>query len=171
MIYVFTSAAWNYLPKAQILSRSVRKFIPSAKIVLALPDVLTDDVDVRKYDFDEVLPVTSELCPNENLNAWIFSHDIVELATAIKPFVLCRLLERPDCDAVLYFDPDIELFSSIDDLTDEFKAASILLTPHITNPEDKEENVIDFELCPLQHGVFNFGFVGVKNSALQAFLL
>lgn len=164
MLYVFTSAAWNYLPKAQILANSVRKYLPEGKMILALPDLLTDDVDIKKYNFDEVIPLNKDLCPIANLNAWIFSHTIVELATAIKPYVLKQLLNRPDCDAVLYFDPDVELFSRLDDLLENFRDASILLTPHITSPEKKEENVINYELCPLQFGVYNFGFVGVKNT-------
>lgn len=164
MLYVYTSAAWNYLPKAQILADSVRKYLPGSQIVLALPDVLTDEVDIKKYNFDEVIPLDADLCPIENLNAWIFSHTIVELATAIKPYVLKKLLARPDCEAVLYFDPDVELFSELEDLLKNFEDASILLTPHITSPEKKEENVINYELCPLQYGVYNFGFVGVKNS-------
>lgn len=166
MIYIFTSAAWNYLPKAQILAKSVRKYLPDSRMILALPDKMTDDVDARRYDFDEVIPVSRELCSVENFNAWVFSHDIVELATAIKPFVLCELLERPDCEAVLYFDPDVELFSPLPDLLEKFKTRSILLTPHQALPESDEANVIGIELCSLQHGVYNFGFFGVKNSPI-----
>jgi len=77
---------------------------------------------------DEVLPIETMEIPN--WKAWAFTHSIVELATAIKPIVLKSLLGRSDCQAVLYFDPDMVLFSRLDDLIMRLKVADILLTPH-----------------------------------------
>lgn len=164
MTYVFTSAAWNYLPKAQLLARSVKKYIPGAKMVLGLPDKMTADVDYRKYDFDEVIPVSEKLIARPHYKGWVYSHAIVELATAIKPYILCELLTRSDCEAVLYFDPDIVLFSDLEDMLSEFKENSILLCPHVTIPEREYQSIIDNELGSLKYGVYNFGYVGVKNS-------
>lgn len=168
MIYVFTSAAWNYLPKAHLLAQSVKKHIPGAKMILGLPDKMTDDVDYGKYDFDEVIPISENLitglfkCPYEG---WVYSHTIVELATAIKPFILCELLSRKDCEYVLYYDPDIVLFSDMNDMLAQFANNSILMCPHVTIPETDYQSIIDNELGSLKYGVFNFGYVGVKNDA------
>ena len=164
MIYVFTSAAWNYLPKSHLLAKSVKKYLPDSRMILGLPDKMTDDVDYRKYDFDEIIPLSEDLINLPNHTGWIYSHTIVELATAIKPFILCQLLTRKDCEAVLYFDPDIMLFSPMDDMLAEFKNSSILLCPHVTQPEVNYQSIIDNELGSLKYGVFNFGYVGVKNS-------
>lgn len=165
MIYVFTSAAWNYLPKSQMLAKSVKEFIPSSRMVLALPDRMTEDVDVGRYGFDEVIPLTESLVDRPCYDGWVFSHSIVELATAIKPYVLCELLKRADCEAVIYFDPDIVLFSRLDDLLSEFEGNSILLCPHVTKPEVNYQSILDNEIGGLLNGVYNFGFVGVKNSS------
>lgn len=164
MIYVFTSAAWNYLPKSQMLAKSVKKHLPGSTMVLGLPDRMADDVDYRRYDFDEVIPLSEELIGLPNYTGWVYSHTIVELATAIKPFILCQLLKRNDCEAVIYFDPDIMLFSGMDDMLAEFKRASILLCPHATIPETNYQSIVDNELGSLKYGVFNFGYVGVKNT-------
>ena len=164
MIYVYTSSAWNYLPKAQLLAHSVKKYIPQATMILGLSDRLTEGVDYKKYGFDEIIPMTEKLCPVPNYTGWVFSHPIVELSTAIKPFILCELLERPDCEAVLYFDPDMVLFSPMDDMLKEFENNSILLTPHVTIPEKNYQSIIDNELGALKWGVYNFGYYGIKNS-------
>ena len=164
MIYVYTSSAWNYLPKAQLLAHSVKKHIPQATMILGLADRFVEDLDYKKYGFDEIIPLSEELCPVPNYLGWVFSHPIVELSTAIKPFILCRLLERPDCEAVLYFDPDMVLFSPMDDMLKEFENASILMTPHVTIPETGYQAIIDNELGALKWGVYNFGYYGIKNS-------
>ena len=165
MIYIYTSSAFNYLSKVKILAESIKRFLPDSRIVLALADKIQYNIDFNEYCIDEVMPVTDFQDEFESLDAWVFQHTIVELATAIKPLVLERLLDRDDCDAVLYFDPDIVLFSEIDDLLEKFQADSILLTPHQTTPECDIQHIIDNEICSLKHGVFNFGFYGVKKSA------
>jgi hypothetical protein len=39
-----------------------------------------------------------------------------------------------------------------------------LLTPHQAVPETTLESIIDNEICSLKHGIYNLGFLGVKNS-------
>ena len=111
MIYVYTSSAFNYLPKVKLLTESVRKFLPAVTMVLALADEIQYNVDFKDYNIDEVIPIHNLRGEFDKLESWIFQHSIVELATAFKPFVLERLLSRDDCEAVLYFDPDIVLNS------------------------------------------------------------
>jgi hypothetical protein len=38
----------------------------------------------------------------------------------------------------------------------------VVLTPHLTSPENTIEGVMDNEISCLKHGVYNLGFVGVK---------
>lgn len=164
MIYVFTSATLNYLPKVKMMAHSVRKYLPESKIVLAMADAVAADVDFSVYGIDEIIPISEKLCQVPNYNGWVFSHNVIELSTAIKPFVLVKLLEREDCEAVLYFDPDIVIFSKLDDLCANFADYSILLTPHLTIPETKIEQIVDNDLCVLRNGAYNLGFCGVKRS-------
>lgn len=163
MIYAFTSAAANYVPKLRLLCESIRQYHPGFRIVLALADRKPGWLQsIDSEPFDEILEV--ENLPIEAVKGWIFKHALVELATGIKPFVIQALLERDDCDAVIYFDPDIVLFSSLDDLVKELFSANIVLTPHQTSPETDYEAIIDNEICSLKHGIFNLGFIGVRKT-------
>lgn len=158
-LHVFTSSAVNYLPKVRTLFQSVRRFHPEARLYWVLADERPAWLSVDQEPFDEVLEMAQLGIPH--WRGWAFSHDIVELSTAVKPFALEYLLAREDCAAVLYFDPDMVLFSRVDDLLDRLGTANILLTPHQTRPETDREAVLDNEVCSLKHGIFNLGFIGV----------
>lgn len=160
MIYVFTSAALNYLPKARLCLGSLRRFHPEFRLCYALADRLPPGVRIEEDCVDEVIPVES--LPEIGAPGWIFQHSIVELSTGIKGAVLQRLLARDDCEAVLYFDPDIVLFSRLDDLVERLLASEIVLTPHQAKPEATRQRIVDNEICSLRYGIFNLGFLGVR---------
>lgn len=157
---VFTSAALNYIPKVRMLFQSLRNLHPEIELHLALSDNLPESLDLSSELFDEIHPIGCLDIPQ--WKAWAFSHNIVELSTAIKPFLLEKLLRRPNCARVLYFDPDMVLFSRVDDLLAALNEANIILTPHQTEPETRLSAIIDNEICSLKHGVYNLGFIGVR---------
>ena len=160
--HVYTSVAANYLPKARVLAQSVKKHHPDFKFHVVLCDALPGWFAIEREPFDSVITLDDFALPHPE--QWIFKHTLVELSTAVKGFALEKLLALPDCAEVLYFDPDIVVLSSLKRLLDEFAHASILLTPHITQPEDTIEAILDNEFSVLQHGIYNLGFAGVKNS-------
>ncbi len=158
-IGVFTSAAANYLPKVRALFESLRRLRPDWRLHLALADAAPPAAVMAAAPLDELHLIEDLGIPD--WRAWAFSHSLVELATAIKPFALRRLLARGDYDAVLYLDPDIVAFSPLQAVVDAFQGADILLTPHQARPEPTVAGVIANEICTLQHGVYNLGFIGV----------
>lgn len=158
----YTSAAVNYLPKVRKLCASIRKHHPEFEIVLALADERTDAVDFAAEPIDRIIALDD--LPIADRRRWTYFHTIVELATAIKPYVLRKLLAEPDVDRVIYFDPDMVLFSRLDDLLGSLDAANIVLTPHLTHPETTLEAVRDNEISALKHGVYNLGFLGVRST-------
>jgi len=159
-IHVFTSAALNYIPKARVLFESVRQHHPDWMLHLALADELRGEIDLSKEPFDNLIKLDSLEIPE--YRAWAFTHRIVELATAIKPFALRKLLEREDCEAVIYLDPDIVVFSPLTDILSALGQTNILLVPHQTDPETSLSAVIDNEIGSLKHGIYNLGFLGVS---------
>ncbi len=163
MIRVYTSANNFYMPKARTLAASLKEIHPEYQFTLILSDALPSGFDLADEPFDEVL--TIEELGIENLNSWMFEHNVVELCTAVKGTALRLLLERPDTEAVFYLDPDIMVLNSFDGLEKMFDEHDILLTPHLLHPEDEKWLIHGNEIVStLAHGVFNLGFIGVKNS-------
>ena len=162
-LHVFTSAAVNYLPKVRTLCQSVRRHHPEAVIHLALADERPAWLTVEGEPFDDVIEISALGIPN--WRPWTFKHNIVELSTAIKPFVFKHLFRRADCERALYFDPDMVLFSRVDDILHTLDGTNIALTPHQTTPEESYEAIVDNEIGSLKWGVFNLGFIGVRNTA------
>jgi len=158
-IHVFTCAAANYIPKVRMLFESLRQFHPEWRLHLALADDLTEDLDLTQQPFDEICTVSELGIPD--WRGWAFCHDIVELSTAIKPFMLARLLRLPGCKKVVYLDPDTVAFSRLDDILEALDESNIVLTPHQTRPEETLAAVIDNEICSLKHGIYNLGFIAV----------
>lgn len=161
-LHIFTCAAVNYLPKVRLLCQSIRKQHPEALIHLALADERPSWLKAEDEPFDTIIEIAELAIPN--WRAWTFMHSIVELSTAIKPFALKRLLALPDCATVLYFDPDMVLFSRVDDILATLASANLALTPHQTKPEESLEAILDNEVASLKHGIFNLGFIGVSNT-------
>jgi glycosyltransferase involved in cell wall biosynthesis len=159
-IFAYTSVTLNYIPKARALATTLKRHNPDIRFCLMLCEPVAAGVLDEMPEFDEIKTVDELDLPN--LKSWIFSHSLVELCTAVKGFYLVELLKRSDCAAVFYFDPDIAVFDRIDPLLDGLKKSSIVLTPHLTEPEQTTDAILDNEICALQHGVFNLGFLGVK---------
>lgn len=156
----FTSAAINYLPKVRKLCASLKRFHPEFEVVLALSDEASPAVDFSQEPIDRVIAVNELDIPDRT--RWTYFHTIVELSTAIKPFVLKKLLAEDEVARVIYFDPDMVLFSRLDDMLESLDDNNLVLTPHQTKPERTLEAVMDNEISSLKHGVYNLGFLGVR---------
>ena len=159
---VFTSIAANYLPKSRVLAQSIKQVAPETHFALMLVDEAPAAFDLEIEPFDSVM--TLEDLNLDNPTAWAFMHTVVELCTAVKGRAACYLLEQPGRDCVFYFDPDMVVFDRFNELEQALSEASILLTPHQSEPEQEYEAVMDNEMASLKHGVFNMGFVGIADT-------
>ncbi|MEJ1935709.1 hypothetical protein WDZ92_36415 [Nostoc sp. NIES-2111] len=114
-------------------------------------------------DFDHV--IDSEEIGGPAYRAWLFGHDIVEACTAVKAMAMRHILSIENVTGVLYFDPDIALFSRADRLVDSLQKHSVILTPHQVHPERRSDRqaIIDNEIASLANGSYNLGFIGVRN--------
>ncbi|WP_250518288.1 hypothetical protein [Caballeronia sp. ATUFL_M1_KS5A] len=99
----------------------------------------------------------------DNWKQWAFGHDVVELCTAVKGAMMDRLLQD-DVDGVVYLDPDTAVFAPLEHVLATLETHSVVLTPHVITPEETITGVIDNEIGSLKHGVYNLGFVAVRNS-------
>ena len=159
---VFTSICMNYLPKALTLGKSLKNTNKNVKffIILLEREIPKEWPKEANKIVDKV--ILAKDLGFEDFDKFIFKHSIVEASTSVKGQALVHLLQNYD-DKVLYIDPDIKIYSSLKELSDILDKHSIILTPHLTIPEKNEIDINNNELCALQHGVYNLGFVGVKN--------
>lgn len=161
-MHIFTSITSNYIPKARVLARSVKKYVPGAVFHVLLCDIPPPGFDLNREDFDHLLLLDD--LEIENRSAWIFQHNVVELCTAVKALGFLQIFRKFDTDKIVFFDPDIVLFSDIEVIDQRLDSYSVILTPHQTEPETLRSAIMDNEVSSLKHGVFNLGFLAVRKS-------
>lgn len=162
-MHFYTSINSNYLPKARVLAKSVKKHCPDAKFSLVYVDDIPEGIDMDREYFDEILGVEDLNIPVQNLKLWVFQHTVVELCTAIKGPALVKFLEEGS-NKVVYLDPDIAVFDDLRCLDELMDRYDVILTPHQTLPDHNLNDIIHNEICSLQHGVYNYGFYAVRNT-------
>lgn len=162
-MHFYTSININYLPKARVLAKSVKKYCNNAKFSLVFVDDIPEEVNVADEPFDEIVLVDQLGIDVPNLKLWIYQHTVVELCTAVKGPALVKFLSEGS-EKVVYLDPDITVFDDLECLSRLLDEHDIIVTPHQTIPEKDKQDIINNEICSLKHGIYNFGFYAVKNS-------
>lgn len=162
-IHCFTSATLSYLDRARTLAETVRRHHPDWRLWLCLCDQPPADFAYAPHCdcFDGVVTL-AELGLDDP--AWIFQHDVVELCTAAKGAMLTHLLSLGG-RGVIYLDPDTALLSGLSPIPALLADHSVVLTPHLLQPETEEARIREHEISALRHGIYNLGFLAVANSA------
>ncbi len=151
-----TIVARNYLPYARVFAQSLTAVHPQARVTVLVIDGAAEPSDAglfRTLRLEDVIPDAAER------RRQTFLYDVTELSTAVKPLLLQRLLAE-GADSVLYFDPDIQVFDSVDNLSRLAADRGIVLTPHMLSPIPDDGFEVS-DLAVLRAGVFNLGFIGV----------
>jgi len=159
-MHFFTSITANYIPKARILAKSVKEHNPGASFHLMISDAVPEKLKNERDPFDHI--ITPENLAIPNLPGWIFKHSVVELCTAVKGAAFHWIFENTRAEKVVYLDPDIVVLYQLSDLDEILSSHSIVLTPHLVEPEQNHDAIMDNEICSLKHGVFNLGFLGLR---------
>lgn len=160
--YFFTSVNNAYIPKAAVLAESLRNVYRNAYVFCVLSDKKSADIDYTV--FDRVLTVEDLDIPVPCLESWVFSHTVVELCTAVKPFAFKKIFRETGADAVIYMDPDTVLYSPMVEVYEALTNHPVVLTPHVSVPATDEDDLLDGEMLGcLRHGVFNLGFLALAN--------
>lgn len=156
----YTSITSNYLPKARVLAHSVRRHDAEARFHLLLSDAPPAGFDLAAEPFDSVLGLQDIGIPDAK--RWAFKHALVEMCTAVKGPGALEIVRRHRPEKLFYFDPDIVVFGGLEALGRELDTHSVLLTPHLTDPEPSRRGVLDNEISALKHGAYNLGFIGLR---------
>ncbi|HJZ36546.1 MAG TPA: glycosyltransferase, partial [Solirubrobacterales bacterium] len=154
---ICTIIARNYLAQARVLAGSFKKFHPDGNCTVLVIDDPEGYVDPAQGEFELLTLYDIGLPDVERMAAY---YDIMELSTAVKPWLLRTLLARPGVDSVSYLDPDIQVFAPLTKIEEEAKRHGMVLTPHFTSPLPRDD-LKPSEEDILLAGSYNLGFIGL----------
>lgn len=154
---ICTIVARNYLAYARVLAESFSAQHPDGRCSVLVIDDRGSEVDAASEPFDVIRPGDLKLDRFEGMAAM---YDVTELATAVKPWLLEHLLQVGDDSPIVYFDPDIRFYASVEKIEALAAEHGIVLTPHITSPipeDDKQPGELDL----MASGTYNLGFLAL----------
>ncbi|HWS72294.1 MAG TPA: group 1 glycosyl transferase, partial [Thermoanaerobaculia bacterium] len=159
---VFSIISPNYRHFARVLMDSLRRQHPDwERFVLLVGD---DGSQAKSQAEESFTSVSLETLPLPSPRQFTFRYTILELNTAAKPWMFEHLFAR-GYDRVVYFDPDIVVYSPLAELDESF----LTLTPHLTGSIRGDDH--PSERTVSQAGAYNLGFLAVtRQPSLERFL-
>lgn len=159
----FTIVAKNYIGLAMILGKSLAKHNPDIDFKI----VVADEIEGKAKSLPNNLLIAKEEL-GYSTNVWrnmSFKYNLTEFCTAIKPSAFIRMFKE-GYQKVLYFDPDIFIFSDLSEMLYALDKFDVVLTPQIAgiHVEYKGEHP---EWAMNVNGIFNLGFCGMSNTGLS----
>ena len=158
---LLTIGSHNRRAGVTVLVESFLKHHPSARIFVCLVD--------RPNSSEKPIRIPGTVFYADELalpggRRFLFKYQAFELCCALKPYAMAHVLERYTLSHLLYLDSDILVTAPFwDDLQKEWANHAILLTPHLVRlPVDVST---EFQRSLLQHGMYNGGFVAVKQDS------
>lgn len=158
MLAACTIVSRNYLRFARTVCKSFLAVHPGAAFYVLLVDRPAGNDDLRDEPFT---PVWVEELGIPDFLSVAFKYNILELSTSVKPSFLKWIQDRHGAERVVYLDPDIFVYSRLDEIDERLREADIVLTPHMLSPIRDERKPAEQDF--LRAGVFNLGFIGVSN--------
>jgi glycosyltransferase involved in cell wall biosynthesis len=155
---IFTICSNNYIPAARTLLNSVAVRHPEADLFVCLAD---EKLDIAGFYDPNWTVIEAASLPIQDFSSFSFRYDVMEMNTAVKPFMFQQLLNGLGYQIALYFDPDIELFQPLESVLGPLReGASFVLTPHLCSPSEEKDEPND--LVVMRSGIYNLGFLGVS---------
>lgn len=142
---------------AKTLADSIKKYHPECDFFI----LLSDELDGNNLNCDYPIIESKEIGIN-GFEKMAFQYDVIEFSTSIKPYFIKRLFDQ-GYDKVLYIDPDMVVYSSLNFIFDHLNSYDAVLTPHLLKPYINYSGATSEEEL-LFVGIYNLGFFAVKNS-------
>lgn len=160
-VAIFTIATPDFLYQSEVLFSSALRNASAKKfdsysfvlrgqgcIPLSIPHVKTIYVE--------------EIISKETISYLFSIYSIAEVCWSLKPIIFRWLLSK--YDFVYYFDSDIFFTGDICTILRKSRNEDIFLTPHYLDPFFVRSWTNVKSLTLLRSGIFNAGFIGVRNS-------
>ncbi len=167
---VFTIVAKNYIGLAEVLGQSVKKN-SNADFFIVVADEFSANDPIKNQLNHNVLIAKDILNITDSLwNEMSFKYNLVEFCTSIKASCFQYFFNDKKYDKVIFTDPDVYFFNSMELIFSELDNHSILLTPHILELQENFKGDYPDYLF-LVNGTFNLGFIGLSaGECTQRFL-
>src|SRR4051812_34484449 len=134
-MHACTIVARNYLAQAQVLADSFLRHHPDGTFdVLIIDDPATPRPVIRGAN---TLMLDEIGIDRADLTQMTLIYDLIELATAVKPSLLLHLLDQGH-DHAVYFDPDISIERTIEELPGLARDHDVVVTPPLTEPMPRD---------------------------------
>lgn len=159
-----TIVSKNYFSCARVLAESFRRHNPNWQFFVVLMDdaenyLETGVVGETGTEYEVVEASSLEL---PDFGTMVYRYSIMELNTAIKPFVLNYLMSNRGFEEVSYIDPDILFFAPMTKVEEALTQGDLCLIPHMRKPFYDDKSPSDLSI--LQSGTYNLGFVAMRSS-------
>jgi glycosyltransferase involved in cell wall biosynthesis/SAM-dependent methyltransferase len=162
-----TIIAKNYVAHARVLAESYARHHPDSTFHVLVIDDADGYIDPAHEPFELVTPAQLDI-PDFARMAAIY--DVLELSTAVKPWLLRWMLARSGAEGVLYLDPDMQVYAPLTHVFDAVRSHGLVLSPHNLEPmprDGKRPNEQDILIA----GAYNLGFIGIGSGAFADKLL
>ena len=162
LVKLGTIVARNYLAQAQVFRASVAAVHPEIDFTTLLVDGIEEDREISGLG-------TVILLEDLGIDAAVLDvkktiYDVMEFSVSLKPTMLAFLLSQ-GAEVAAYFDPDIFMYSRIDDLFAETLTSGISITPHAVTPFPTDDRLVTERLL-MWAGIYNAGFMAVSAAGL-----
>ena len=154
---VCTIIAKNYTAFARVLGASLREHHLDATLTVLVLDDFDGYLDTADEPF-EVLTPQDIGCAAFDL--MVDRYTLLELSTAVKPWLLRTLLQREGVDHAIYLDPDIHVVGALDSIAELAAQNDIVVTPHTMSPIPRD-GLYPQEQSLLIAGAYNLGFIAL----------
>src|SRR5215210_1784943 len=157
---ICTIIAKNYIAHARVLAQSYKEHHPEGTCHVLVIDETEGYIDASLEPFELVTPAHLGIDDYEHMAA---IYDVLELSTAVKPWLLRHLLDERGLERVAYLDPDIRVYDRLDEIERLTGEHGLVLIPHITSPlprDGKRPSEADI----LISGTYNLGFISLERS-------
>ncbi|MDZ7627828.1 MAG: hypothetical protein U5J99_05380 [Parvularculaceae bacterium] len=166
--HFFTIVARNYLSFALTLRASLLAAHPGVVFRIVLADEAPNEATLALIE--ALAPgaaadlVAARDLPIPDFADMTMRYDVMELATAVKPFAFRHMLAAAEGGPVIYLDPDILVTAPLDCVLDALASgADAVLTPHHRAPppdDGKTPTAADIAAA----GCFNLGFAAFADT-------
>jgi glycosyltransferase involved in cell wall biosynthesis/SAM-dependent methyltransferase len=164
---ICTIIAKNYIAHARVLAESFRAANPEGTCSVLVIDDFEGYLEPAQEPF-EIVSIDQIGLPD--LERMAASYDVVEFSTAVKPWLMRHLLERPGVEALTYLDPDILIADPLQEVDRQAREREIVLTPHFTAPLPRD-GLKPSDEDILIAGTYNLGFIALGAGETASALL